>query len=218
MRFILNRYFFIALVSATPFTAWSSSFNVDINTAGLAGTTATLAFDFIDGDGVANNTAQISGFLTDGSFDPVLASSIGDVSGLLDTSVTLGDTGGFKEFLQPLTLGGTLHFQLQISDLFDPSALTPDAFRFYLLDELAGSPLFSTTDPTSSAALFSMDLTGDGKGLSVYATTNPIAAWIVESPRQAIPAPGTLPLIMTGVGSLALGRKRLLACKSQASL
>jgi hypothetical protein len=205
MRFMLNRYFFIALVSATPLTAWSSSFNVNIDTAGLAGTTATLAFDFIDGDGVANNTAQISGFLTDGGFDRGLASSVGDVSGLLDTSVTLGDSGGFNEFLQPITLGGTLHFQLQLTDLFDPSALRPDVFGFYLLDELASSPLFSTTDPTGSAALFSIDLTGDGKGLSVYAATNPSAAWTVEAPRQAIPAPGTLPLILACVGSLASG-------------
>ncbi|MCQ8119475.1 NF038129 family PEP-CTERM protein [Methylomonas rosea] len=219
MRLMLNRYFFIALASATPLTAWSSSFNVNIDTTSLAGTKATLAFDFIDGDGVANNTAQISGFLTDGSFDRGLASSFGDVSGLLDTSVTLGDSRGFNEFLQPLTLGGILHFQLQISDLFDANALTPDAFRFYLLDELASSPLFSTTDPTDSAALFSMGLTGDGKGLSVFSSTNPSAVWNVEATSHGIPVPGTLPLILTGVGSLALGRnKRLLACNQQASL
>lgn len=210
MRSTLNRYLFIALLSATPFTANSFSLNVNIDTSSLSGTMATLAFDFIDGDGTVNNTAKISSFITDGSFDTSLASSFGDVSGLLISSLTLADSGGFNEFLQPILLGNTLQFQLQLSDLFGSSALVPDAFSFFLLDEFASLPLFSTTDLTGSHALFAVDLTGDGNGLSVYASTstNSRETWIVEAPSGTVPTPGTLSLILAGILSAVLSSNR----------
>lgn len=208
MRSILNRYLFIALLSATPFTANSFSLNVNIDTSSLSGTMASLAFDFIDGDGTVNNTAKISSFITDGSFDTSLASSFGDVSGLLLSSLTLGDSGGFNEFLQSILLGNTLQFQLQLSDLYDSSALVPDAFSFFLLDEFASLPLFSTTDLTGSHALFAVDLTGDGNGLSVYASTNSRETWTVEAPSSTVPTPSTLSLVLVGILSAALSRNR----------
>ncbi len=208
MRSILNRYLFIALLSATSFTANSYSLNVNIDTSSLSGTIGTMAFDFIDGDGTVNNTAKISSFFTDGSFDTSLASSTGDVSGLLISSLTLGDSGGFNEFLQPILLGNTLQFQLQLSDLFGSSALVPDAFSFFLLDEFATLPLFSTTDLTGSDALFAVDLTGDGNGLLVYASTNSRETWTVQAPSRTVPTPGTLLLVLIGVLSVTLSSKR----------
>jgi hypothetical protein len=63
MRKIFNNCLFIALLSTTPLTAWSYSLNVNVDTSSLAGTNASLAFDFIDGDGAVNNTVHVSNFL-----------------------------------------------------------------------------------------------------------------------------------------------------------
>lgn len=138
------------MLSITSLSAEAITLNVNINTTSWFGTSAALAFDLIDGDGVINNSAQISGFLTDGSFDSSLAVLWGDATGQLDTSATLRDSGGFNELLQPLVLGDNLQFQLQLSDFIDFNALVPDRFSFFILDEFSALPLFETSDPTGS--------------------------------------------------------------------
>jgi hypothetical protein len=196
----------LLLALALPSSAWAFAFNINVDTTGLSGTAASLAFDFINGDGVTNNTAQISNFLTGGSFDPNLGTLTGDVSGLLNSTVTFSDTSFFNEFLQPITLGNAFQFQLDTTNAF--AGGTPDSFSFFILDS-NGLPLVTTTDGTGANALFALDLTGTGVGnLSVFTPTqtNP-TTWSV-TPVQNIPEPGCLWLMLIGVWCFYQSKKR----------
>jgi hypothetical protein len=202
------------LVVSTPSPVWALAFNFNVDTTSLAGTAATLAFDFINGDS-AVNTAQINNFLTDGSFDPNLALITGDVSGSLSSTVTFSDTSFFNELLQPITLGNTFRFQLDTTNAF--AGGTPDSFSFFILDS-SGFPL-GTTDPISgSNALFALDLNGTGNGnLSVFASTSTQPnqpTWSVV-PVQSVPEPSCLGLMLIGGWSVYLRKKRLTNPKAQ---
>lgn len=205
MRKAVNSIIFMALLSAIPLTAWSYSLNINVDTSSLAGTAATLAFDFIDGDGAINNTVQVSNFLTDGSYSS--GTDTGDVSGSLNSAVAFGDNQFFNEYLQQITLGSSLQFHLQTSNLFNPGGIAPDSFAFFILDGSANLPLFTTTDSTGSDALFAVDLTGANDGLSVFASAAGLR-WTVEAPRNSVPTPGTLSLILAGIWGAYLSRKR----------
>jgi hypothetical protein len=147
MRKIFKSIMLMALLSATPLTVSAVVFNINVNTTSLAGTTVNLAFDFINGDGLTNNTAQVSNFLTDGNFDPNLGSLTGGVSGLLNSTVIFSDTSFFNEFLQPVTLGNAFQFQLYTTNAL--TGLLPDSFSFFILGS-NGLPLVTTTDPAGS--------------------------------------------------------------------
>jgi hypothetical protein len=204
---IVNYTMLIALFSASTMPVLASSFFVDIDTSSLAGTQASLnlAFDFIESDGAVNNTALISHFQTDGSFDTNLASSEGDVNGNLNNTVTLGDSFFFNEHLQPITLGNTLQFQLDTTNQFAEGAVVPDAFSFFILGT-NGLPLFATTDATGADALFQLVLTGLGTGnLSVFtATGQPNPTWTVTN----VPLPGAFGLMLLGCLSLFRRNRR----------
>lgn len=209
MRKAVNSIIFMALLSAAPLTAWSYSLDVNINTSGFTGTLATLAFDFIDGDGIINNTVQISNFLPSGSYIPGALS--GDASGTLNSTVFLGDNSlVINEFLQSITLGNSLQFHIETSNLFNPGSLTPDSFAFFILDDSASLPLFATTDPLGSDALFTVDLTGANDGLSVFSAqrgSSRALSWTVQSSSVSVPTPGTLLLLAAGITGAYLSRK-----------
>jgi hypothetical protein len=195
-------------IVTTPTPAWAYAFNVNVNTASLFGTTATLAFDFTNGDIAVNNKVQISNFSTDGSFTPTDGDGTDDVSGLLDSSVIMTDnTLFFNEFLQPITLGNSFQFQLETTNEFAAGATFPDSFAFFIFNS-SGVPLFATTDPTTADALFALDLTGTGSGnLSVFEPVSTGPTWSVVS-VQNIPEPGSLGLMLIGGWSVYLRNKR----------
>ncbi len=62
-----------------------------MDTFSLNGTPVALAFDFVNSDDVANNSVVIRHFGTESTFDTGLSSSLGSVSGDLDTNLTLND-------------------------------------------------------------------------------------------------------------------------------
>ncbi len=211
MRKAVNRIIFVALLSAAPLTAWSYSLDFNIDTSSLAGNTATLAFDLIDGDGAINNTVQISNFLPSGSYIPGALS--GDASGTLNSTVFLGDNSlVINEFLQSITLGNTLQFHIETSNLFNPGSLTPDSFAFFILDDSTGLPLFATTDPFGADALFAVDLTGANDGLSVFSSTAG-PSWTVQSSSVSVPTPSPLLLLVVGIWCAYMSRKRTLSGK-----
>ena len=70
---------------------------VNVDTSPLAGTSASVAFDFIDGDASNNNSATISDFSTNGILGSHSIS--GEVTGTLPGTITLGDAASFNEFL-----------------------------------------------------------------------------------------------------------------------
>lgn len=203
-------YFSLLLPSFTH----ASVYKVSIDTSTLSGTAAQLALDFIDG-GLPNNTITVSSFATTGTLGAT--ASLGDVTGALPGTVTLGDADFFNEHMADILLGTSISF------IFTPTAnppdvmSLPDAFSLFLLDPLSGLPLFATTDPTGADALFHLDIDDTvGGTLQVFDATNQEVAVSVISQNQTVPLPGSLALFSVGFYAvLAVRRRTLLVWESK---
>ena len=187
-----------------------SEFDVSIDTTFFSGTSAQLAFDFIDGDLLPNNSVMISEFMSDGVLG-LSTTDGGPINGALPESTTIRDGSFFNEYLQVITLGDHLSFSLEISETFTGGV--PDQFSFFILEHISNPtsdpftlPLFATTDPTLSDALFTVDITGTELGsLTVYESTSGDTLWTVTK-RGGIPVPesgGMVWLILLTWGLLA---------------
>jgi len=191
-----------------PVSATTLQFTFDAGS--LAGTAASLAFDFIDGDGIAgNNTVVVSDFYTTGTLGN---SSI--MGGVAVTHpgpfpVTLTDSDFFNEFLQELTLGGTIRFTLDLTEQRASGSPTPDSFSFFLLnDSLFPLPLFATTDPLGLDALFAVDIDGiSGGDLQIFAPITTGPTWTVTS-ATSVPLPSTALLLGAGLLAGIAARRR----------
>jgi hypothetical protein len=144
-------------------------FDVFLDTSAYAGASVLLVFDWAANDGAINNTAKVSGFGTDGVFDPAAATVFGDVTGTLDALIFLHDTQPFNEFAQPLMLGQALNFTLTFDNQFSGLGL-PDELTLFLLDAGTGTPLFPTTNLFGTDALLSIRADG-GTNIEVYSPT-----------------------------------------------
>lgn len=167
---------------------------VAINTSGLNGQTGLLAFDFIDGDGLVNNTVTISGLTTDGTLSST-------------ANFTIEDTGFFNEELRDITFGNFLNFTLQLTENGAPPGF--DQFSFFLLDPISFLSLVGTSDPTSADAIFVVDITGAAGGNgSVFDPVIPGASWQVTLPSAAVVSDSAVPLpfAIFSMGLLAIGR------------
>ena len=178
-----------------------SIFDISLDTSSLTGTAANLAFDLIDGDGASNNVVTLTNFSTDGALGT--ASSLGGpVTGALPGPVTIADGSFFNELLQPITLGTTISFTLDLTENF--AGGLPDQFSFFLLDGFGFSSLYATTDLTGADALFVVDIDGTDFGaLQVFTPTTAPAASLTATP---VPEPGTLLLFATGLVGLVAYR------------
>lgn len=157
--------------------------------------TGFLAFDLIAGSPAPGDTVTISDFTTDGAFGS--SSQSGSVGGTLAPGpLTLADTSFFNEWLQSVTYGTTISFQLVIGGNV-PSGI-PDSFSFYLLDSDRNP--FPTSDPTGADSLFAIDL--NGLSTTPTAFSSDIAAITIQTVTSAVPEPWSLPI--TGVGLLWL--------------
>ena len=152
------RAFLLQLLAAAlvglPCMAGASSFLVSIDTTPLAGQTGFIAFDLYQGGAAITNDAVVSSFVTTATLGtPTLA---GNVSGSLETAVTLRSTTFFNEFLQPVVFAaGATVFQLTLTENQQANA-NPDSFAIFLLN--AARLPFVTTDPSGADALIVTDL------------------------------------------------------------
>ena len=139
------------------------SYTITVDTHLLAGTDASIAFDFIDG-GLPSNSYVVSGFSTDGALS--IGSASGYVVGQLPGTISFGDTSFFNEYMQGIVLGNTFSFTVSTSDLPPDAGFSPDAFSLFLLgtDNLS---LVGTSDPTGANALLLHNL-GDGSAPPAY--------------------------------------------------
>lgn len=195
-RFLGTIVFLAALFSTHPASAAPVLFTVD--TTAFSGTSASLAFDLIDG-GPPANAVTVSGFTTDGTLAG--AAVTGDVTGVLPGTVTLADAAFFNEYLQDLTLGTLLSFVLDDTGNPPDAGSFPDAFSFFLLDPF-GLPLITTTDPTGANALFLLNM-GTDTGLEIYAA--PGVSVTAQPLVTPVPEPNALVLAIIGLASMALG-------------
>ncbi len=172
----------------------------------LSGTNAQLAFDFIDGDYVVNNTVSISGFSTDGVLGA--SSTVGGVSGNLPANVTINDDDFFNELLQPITLANSISFSLNITENH-AGGPTPDSFSLFLLDNAAEFSLFPTTDPFGADALLAVEIIATGDlSLQVFMPKPDGANDPVGSVVNAvfIPEPSVFLLLIAGLAGLGTRR------------
>lgn len=172
--------------------------DVFLNTSGLFGTAAQLAFDLIDRDGVANNSATISGFTTDAT---LVGSALCDppdscVGGPLPASITISDTDSFNELLQGITLRSFIAFRLELTTYFATGATVPDAFSFLILDPATGLPLVTTDDPLDADQLFQVSINGSSTGAISVASSTSLG---VPASVTPVPEPGTLLLLLSGL-------------------
>lgn len=196
---VLASLTFIAYLAGAPASA--NTLTVTIGTAPLSGTSATLAFDFIDGDGIANNSVSISEFQSDATLgSPV---TTGDVSGTLPGPVTLSDTQFFNELLVPLTLGTSISFNLDYTNL---AGSPPDSFSLFLLDPAAINSLVST-DLTGNA-LLQIQMDGTSTNVSLASNIAPELTISTNSVTTPVPEPPSGALL--GMGCLCIAIVSLL--------
>jgi hypothetical protein len=183
------------LVAGIPKTVFASS--ISINTAALSGTPGRLDFQLFDGDLVANNSATISGLVTNGTFQGRDCS----VSCTGGPPFTISDAGGFGEFVQDLVLGTTVFFNLIATHNF--AGGDADLLVLNLLNPATNFTLVDTNLDALSApvpfqdALLVLNL-ANGQILTPTATTPLISV-------TAIPEPRGLLLLLAG-GLLITGR------------
>ncbi len=196
--------FCCATILLFPVTSNASIFNITIDTTPIQGTSGALAFDFLDGDGLVNNTVTISNFTSDATLSTGVPT--GDITGTLSPGpVVLGDGDFFNEWLQDLTFGATLNFQLEITGN-GPFTPVPDSFSFFLLDNTLFP--YATSDPLGADALLIVDIDNTNPSVQTFVSSS---ATVVVS---AVPLPGALLLFVSGgfgiIGIRWIGRVLML--------
>lgn len=195
----------LALLAALLVSGQASAapIQITVDTTSLAGVSAQLAFDLIDG-GPPANSVMISDFASDGLLDT--ASSTDDVTGDFSTPpgiVALSDTSFFSEYLQGITLGTSLTFIFDTSgNPADPGS-APDGFSFFILNASGTASLVSTSDPTGADALFLFNI-GETDPLVVFNSDAVTVSAVAVV--NGVPEPAPLALLMTGLLALCVVR------------
>jgi hypothetical protein len=157
--------------------ASADTLTVTIGTEVLSGTTGTLAFDFIDGDGLIDNVLSVSSFTSDATLESGVTA--GSVSGGLPGVVTFSDTHFFNELLVPSTLGASIVFTIDYTNV---AGSLPDTLAFFLLDSAALNSLVTTDLPGD--ALLVVSMTGDPTLSVTLASAVEPAVTIVPEPSS----------------------------------
>lgn len=209
-RLILVIAFGMAMGMAPSMTRAGLILTVELDTSPLSGSgfgPFAIAFDLINGDGVASNTSVVvSDFDFGGGGLTGSPDLFGDVSVSSDPlTITLGDSEFFNGFEQGFAPGNLLRFNLTITTSSDEG--TPDSFAFFLLGG-DGFPLL--TDGPADEILF-LEMSGGGVSLSQsFATRDSSGNLLLDAPGVAVvPEPGTLTLAFTcAVPLVAIGVHR----------
>ena len=192
--FIAAFFSFASMASAAPI-----SYDVTVNSSSISGTAGSLDFEFNPGPLVTQSASlQILNFTSDGTLagSPTLT---GGVSGAIPATVTFDNGTGFNDYFEGFTYGSTLSFQLS---LYGPALSSPDGtatsgstFAFSMFSDAAGTIPVLTTDTTDGFA-FTVDVNLDG----TTTVTNFSSQTTIAPITPSIPEPGTLPLMVTGIG------------------
>ena len=205
-RLIPCAFALLLALGLAPARPDAATIQVTVDTSALSGTSASLSWDLTDGDPGASTTAIISGFSTNGgSFDASQATSTGGVSGSLPGPVTITDTDFFNSLLQPLTLGTSLSFTLDMTTAASGQGV-PDALAFFLLTADGLASLVATD--LLGDALVTLDANGTAGGhLGVAGETEPVVP-VSATRTTAVPAPAALLLLAAALLPALLAARR----------
>lgn len=184
-------------------SALANSVDISIGTAPLSGVAGTLAFDFIDGDGIVDNTISIENFASDATLSSGIVT--GSVSGSLPGTVTLSDGSFFNELLVPATFGSSISFTIDYTNV---GGTPPDAFTFFLLDDTAIDSLVTTN--LSGNALLEIDMNGNSAGsVNLASNISPTVTVSTNSglPPPPVPEPSSFLLAASGISTIIGIRK-----------
>lgn len=189
-------------------------FNVNLDTTPLVGNAAgpfSLDFQLISGGwGPTNTVVTLSHFNFGGGSASGSPTLIGDALGDLSGVASLTDSAFFNEFFQPFIAGHSLSFDVNLTAQL-ASGSTPDAFSFAILDS-AGVELPTTS---FSDALMLIDINSLNPAIQTFAGDSSISGGIalsaptITSAPGTVPEPGTLLLVLMGLGRWALAQWRL---------
>lgn len=202
----MSTHFFWMTVSLVMFLATSGAdaadFRVEIDTGPIEGQAGFVVFDFIGGTPVMGNLATVSNAATDATLG--VGTAAGAVSGtLIPGPLLFSDAQFFNEWLQGVTFGSALAFDLRLTTNTDPSGI-PDAFSVFLLDTTG--TVFPTADVTGANALFFIDV--DSMNPLPVAFASDFAGATITRTPEAVPGGQTLWLMMLGVGLITLVHRR----------
>ena len=188
-------------------SADAENFHVDITTTALNSPTNSgsapfsLDFQLNSGDSLNNNRAVINNFTFSGGAPAGSATLISGASGDLSGSVNLADTGAFNEFYQNFTAGGSIGFDVWVSQNTDSGA-TPDGFHFGIID---GS-LFNIPTSGFGDQLLSVDIPGSVSTVQTFVGTGNYAGVTVTV--TPIPEPATYGLLTCFAAFAVVGVQR----------
>jgi hypothetical protein len=198
------------LAAVLPARSATLSDNVTLNLSGLptlGSGNYTLEFNFVDGDGVTNNTVTITNFQITDTLIPSLSLS-GNASGTLATTLVLTDAQalGFSDANQGFnhTAGsGSLSFTFSYTTAF--AGGTPDEFSFLILDNNLNTIV---TNPASNGGLIQLDINSGSATPQVFAADpsfGSIQPIVTPTGPLAAPEPGTFGLLIAGLIVIASG-------------
>src|SRR5262249_6211250 len=99
-----------------PCRADSITYDVSVDTSSLNGQLGFLDFQFNPGGvGALAATATITNFQTTGGIPDASSTPIGDASGVLPGTLTLGNSTAFNDLFQGFTYGSNFTFELTLS-------------------------------------------------------------------------------------------------------
>lgn len=195
--------------------AWASSalFYVSADTSSLAfGTPGYLQFELASGAS-QSVTATVQGFNSDGTLDtsPAALLESSDVSGNLPGDITLTNATYQFDYYSPGFSYGTF---IQFNVLLNWSAPVdqPTAFEFWLYDnEATPQPLLTQNNSLDGSVLdLNIPVGGGPITTSNYSVLNPssTAQILTVSTTAPVPEPGTIGLLVAGLGLMALSLRR----------
>ncbi len=179
-------------------SAWADTWTVTVDTSTLNGLSGALDFQFIAADASAPAaTATVTAFSSNGALGA--ATPTGDVSGNLGSTMVLGNSQFFNDWLQGFTFGTALSFSVNI-DVPTPNASgSGTAFSLSLYDGSYNSLL---ADPVWGAAL--VINANDNATMNVLAQSVPVS--LSTSP---VPEPQNALLLLSGLGLIGWRLRKL---------
>jgi len=186
----------ITLLSSHAAWATNMSWLVTVDTSTITGQTGSLDFQFNPADFSAPGaTATLSSFTSNGFLLPS-ATATGAVIGSLGSTLVLGNSQFFNDWLQGFTFGSTLSFNLNLDVPVPNASGSGTAFSLSLYDNSFNNLL---ADPIWGAAL--VVNTNDNGGSDILAQSPEVG---LTAAVTAVPEPQSLYLFLIGFGLIGL--------------